>query len=90
MTDKKVFEKFMSWMKMDIIEEKVLEDGNKVIMYEGTDYGTATGQFTSIGYDQFYSGVIFDKEGNLVKGYMDSHVMHRSNNCKIINGIFEK
>jgi hypothetical protein len=83
MTDIEVFKKFMGWMQMEVSKEKQLEDGNTVM--EFSDSYKTTELFTKIGYDGFYAGIIFDKEGNMVKGYIDSHVAHTSKNYDLIN-----
>ena len=85
MTDIEVFKKFMEWMQMDVSKEKQLEDGNTVLQFEDKDKKSE--QFTKHGYDQFYAGIIFDKDGNMVKGYIDSHVAYSSANCKLMDKI---
>ena len=85
MKDIEVFKKFMEWMQMEVSKEKVLEDGNTVMEFR--DSKKNTDQFTKWGYDEFYSGIIFDKEGNMVKGYLDSHVAYGSINYDLINAL---
>lgn len=83
MTDIEVFKKFMSWMQMEVSKEKQLEDGNTVLQFSDTQHNTK--KFTKTGYDEFYAGIIFDKNGNMVKGYIDSHVTYTSENCKLMD-----
>lgn len=83
MTDIEVFKKFMEWMKMEVSKEKQLEDGNTVLQFQGN--GEQTDQFTKRGYDEFHAGIVYDKDGNMLKGYIDSHVVHVSENCKLID-----
>ena len=46
-------------------------------------------RFTKTGYDEFYSGAVFDENGKIVKAYIDSHVAYASDNCKEIDKILE-
>lgn len=86
MTDIEVFKKFMGWMQMEICKEKVMENGNTVLYFEDSNKQD-TELFTKWGYDSFLAGIIFDTEGKMVKGYIDSHVAHSSDNAKLINEI---
>ncbi len=83
MTDIEVFKKFMSWMQMDVSKEKVLENGETVLQF--SDNGKDSELFTKRGYDEFYAGIVYDKDGNMVKGYIDSHVAYVSENCKLMD-----
>lgn len=83
MTDIEVFKKFMKWMQMEVSKEKQLEDGNTVMVFSDTHKNTEL--FTKIGYGEFYAGIVFDKDGNMVKGYIDSHVAYVSENCKLMD-----
>lgn len=87
MSDKEVYEKFMSWMGMKLSKTKAL-DNKTVVEYQ--DVHSNTDKFTTIGYDEFYSGAIFDKDGNILKGYLDSHVAHISKNGNDIYKIIKK
>ena len=87
MSDKEVYEKFMSWMGMKLSKTKAFDD-KTVVEYKDTH--SNTDKFTTIGYDEFYSGAIFDKDGNILKGYLDSHVAHLSDNASHINNIINK
>lgn len=89
MTDVEVFRKFMDWMGMSVIDEKLLDDGNTVIRF-ASDYSENAELFTTVGYDEFEAGIIFDPDGNLVKGYMDSHVCESSPNCKLISKLLKQ
>jgi len=88
MKDIEVFEKFMSWIGIKLNNKEMLEDGSTILTYSG--YGNHDGIFTSIGYDEFYTGIHFDKNGTLIKGYLDSHVSHSSKNCKLIDKLICK
>ena len=83
MKDVEVFKKFMEWMQMDVSKEKKLEDGNTVIIF--SDPQKNSEQFTKSGYDEFYAGIIFDNEGRMIKGYIDSHVAYTSKNCDLMD-----
>lgn len=83
MTDIEVFKKFMSWMQLEIKSEKKLQNGNTILIFEDT--GKDSEMFTKVGYDDFYSGIMFDIHGTIVKGYLDSHVSYESKNCKLLN-----
>jgi hypothetical protein len=83
MTDIEVFKKFMGWMQMEVSKEKQLEDGNTVMIF--SDPNKTTEIFTKSGSDEFYAGIIFDKNGNMVKGYIDSHVAYASANCLLMD-----
>ena len=85
MTDKEVFEKFMSWMGMTPILTKE-HDGNTIIVFDDKgDRGNDV--FSKVGHDEFYSGIEFDKRGKIVKAYMDSHVAYASKNRILIHQI---
>jgi predicted nucleic-acid-binding Zn-ribbon protein len=86
MTDKEVFEKFMGWMGMKVSKAKDID--NKVIV-EYDDIDNCDVRFTKCGYDEFYAGAIFDENGKMVKGYVDSHVAYTSDNCDKINEILK-
>ena len=86
MTDKEVYEKFMMWMGMKLSNIKITE---KYIVVKYKDSFCSDIRWTTKGYDEFYSGAIFDKHGNIIKGYIDSHVMSVSKNCVDINKIFK-
>lgn len=83
MTDIEVFKKFMDWMQMEVFKEKQLENGNTVMVFSDSQKNTEL--FTTVGYDEFYAGIVFDKDGNMVKGYIDSHVAWTSANCDLIS-----
>ena len=83
MTDIEVFKKFMSWMQMDVSKEKVLENGNTVLQF--SDSYKQSELFTKKGHDEFCAGIIFDKDGNMVKGYIDSNTAFPSKNCDLID-----
>tara|TARA_B110000238_G_scaffold184123_1_gene211221 strand:+ start:544 stop:813 length:270 start_codon:yes stop_codon:yes gene_type:complete len=84
MKDKEIFEKFMEWMGMKISEQKEVDE-KIVIRY--VDSFSEDDRFTKCGYDEFYTGAIFDKNGNIVKAYIDSHVAYSSENSDCINEI---
>lgn len=88
MTDKQVFEHFMSWMGMCVKEEKTLPNGCVVFNYE--DHNEDNILFTTQGYDEFYAGAIFDPKGNLIKGYLDSHVSCVSKHSEEIDDLFRQ
>lgn len=81
MTDKEIFERFMGWMGMVEDTTKVI-DNNTVIKYK--DINNWDTRFTTQGYDEFYSGAVFDKDGKMLKGFIDSHVAYESDNAKDI------
>jgi len=83
MTDIEVFKKFMGWMQMEVSKEKQLENGDTVMIFSDTNKNTEL--FTKIGYEEFYSGIVFTKDGNMVKGYIDSHVAYTSANCYLMD-----
>ena len=82
MTDKEVFEKFMGWMGMKLSKTK---DINTDLVVEYKDIDNCDVRFTTMGYDEFYAGAIFDENGKIVKAYIDSHVAVTSNNCDDIS-----
>lgn len=87
MSDIEVFKKVMNWMQMEVLKEKTLDNGHIVLKFQDTKNDSDV--FTKIGYDEFYAGIIFDEEGNLIKGYIDSHVAYASKNCEIIDEILK-
>lgn len=78
MTDKQIFERFMEWMGMVIRDSKETERGLLVI-YEDQMHDTP--KFTTQGYDEFWSGALFGDDGNMIEGFLDSHVAYTSRNC---------
>jgi hypothetical protein len=86
MTDREVFRKFMGWMGMQIEDLKEI-DNNTVVVYK--DNGNESENFSKVGYDEFYSGAMFNEEGGMVKGYIDSHVAHTSCNYDFINKLIK-
>ena len=82
MTDIEVFKKFMGWMKMDVDRERNFENGDTLLIF--SESGQESEQFTTQGYDDFDAGIFFDKDGNMIKGYIDSHVAYVSTNAKIL------
>jgi hypothetical protein len=85
MKDIEVFKKFMGWMSMNVSEEKQLDDGKTLITF--IDSNTQTKMFTKQGYNEFSAGAIFDVEGNILKGYIDSHVAFSSENFDLLNNL---
>ena len=85
-TDKQIFETFMSWMGMK--EDKTIKNGdNDIVSY--VDTFECKNNLSKIGYDAFYTGAEFDKNGNIVKAYLDSHVAYKSENCEEIDKIIK-
>ena len=82
MTDKEVFEKFMSWMGMELSAKKN-NNNLEAVIYDDTD--KCDERFTKQGYDYFFAGAIFDNNGKIVKAYIDSHVAYGSKNRDIIS-----
>lgn len=80
---KKEYVKFMSLLGLELVIEKVIEENQTIVVYEGEGNETAS-SFTIVGYDEFHSGAIFDKDDKLVKGFLDSHVAYSSENCQEI------
>lgn len=95
MTDIEVFKKFMGWMGMEVDQEKSLPDGNTLMIFndnkdfdeEDDEFPPQNEVFTTCGYDGFEAGILFNKEGNLVKGFLDSHVADRSKNGRLLDRI---
>ena len=87
MTDREKFEEVLGWFGM--VEEKdetvKLEDGNVLIHYYQSLEPNP--RFTCEGYDEFDAGAIFTPEGEIVKGYLDSHVCSSSKNSKLFRKI---
>ena len=81
MCDKEVYEKFMMWMGM-VVYKSIVIDGNTVLIYRDTN--NFSDVFQCVGYDEFYSGAVFNSNGDLTKGYLDSHVAHSSCNYEEI------
>jgi hypothetical protein len=87
MTDKEVFEKFMGWMGMKPSKTKTI-DKNTVVSYD--DINNCDVRFTKCGYDEFYAGAIFNENGKMVNGYVDSHLRYTSGNCDKIDRMLEE
>ena len=83
MNDRQAFERVMELMCMKASDESTI-DGGVLVEYQDTEEEQGTEKFTTMGYDSFLAGVIFDSEGNIVKGYLDSHVCSASKNYKEI------
>lgn len=84
MTDKEIYQAFMKMAGFSINAEMIVDEGKVLLSYEDIHGGE---NFTKLGYDEFFSGAIFDKDGNLVMGYLDSHVAFTSSNAKIIDKV---
>ncbi|QQV91501.1 hypothetical protein M1M25_gp066 [Tenacibaculum phage Gundel_1] len=80
-TDKETFEKFMGWMGMKASRTKQIKN-HTVVEYEDTD--TCDERFTKQAYGEFDTGAVFDENGKLLKGYIDSHVAVASSNSSDI------
>jgi len=98
MTDIEVFKKFMGWMGMEVAQEKPLPNGNTLMIFDDKYLDDEDDEdvfppqnseevFTTCGYDGFEAGILFDKEGNLVKGFLDSHVTDMSKNGRLLDRI---
>jgi hypothetical protein len=84
MKDKEIFDAFMSWMGMGI--DRQMQNGKETIVTYALG-APDDSRFSSVGYDEFWAGAIFDEDGNMIKGFLDSHVCHSSKNCKLIEGM---
>jgi hypothetical protein len=83
MTDKEIFERFMLWIGMKpTIHEKIGK--RTLVLYK--DINNCDVRFTKRGYDDFKAGAVYDKNERIVKAYLDSHVVHSSDNSV---GIFK-
>jgi hypothetical protein len=87
MTDLHVFMKFMEWMGMTLTTTKDLGDGNTLYVYDDPDVDTE--MFTTLGYNCFDAAIIVDGNGTMIKGFLDSHVAHISENCKYVYSLLE-
>ena len=87
MTDKEVFETFMKWMGMKQIETKLVDD-TIVIKYD--DSLACDTRFTTQGYDEFYSGAVFNQDGKMIKGFIDSHVAYSSRNSDEVDRLLRE
>lgn len=87
MTDIEVFKKFMEWMNMEVFKEHSLKNGNTVVIYRDPQMDSEL--FTKQGYNEFDAGIIFDKNGNMIKAFIDSHVAWSSTNATLIYEINE-
>ena len=84
MTDKEVYIRFMKMAGFK--QEYVIPRGdNEVVLTFYSDEDDDLKSFTKVGYQDFRSGAKFDKDGNLIIGYLDSHVAYDSENSKEIN-----
>ena len=76
MTDRQAFERMMELMGMEIANSKTTPDNKVIITYRDKEENSE--QFTTQGYDEFRAGAIFDSQGKIIKGYLDSHVAYSS------------
>jgi len=81
MTEREIFETFMSWIGMSV-DHKQREDGFTYVIYHQNERGKDC--FETLGYDEFYSGAVFNDKGEIKMAYLDSHVAYSSDNSKII------
>jgi hypothetical protein len=93
MIDREIYEKFMLWMGMKPSKTKVIGE-NTVVMYSDYDENTynptiCDDRFTKVGYDFFSAGVVFDKDGKIVRAYVDSHSAYASDNYIEIRKMLE-
>ena len=80
MTDKQAIQH-----TMQLFNFRKDEEVGPYVLYSTRYDGTSSQQPVSLqGYDNFEAGFEFDEEGNLVRGFMDSHVAWRSVNLDII------
>ena len=79
-----LYQKFMEMASFELTNQMKLDDGCTLLVYQDTGQKE---NFTTCGYDEIFSGAIFDENGKLVMGYMDSHVAYSSANAKIIDRI---
>ena len=73
--DRQAFEIVMEIMGMVVAKRRNVDDGELVIYY---DTYKDSPRFQKCGYDEFCAGAIFDSQGKIVKGYIDSHVAYSS------------
>jgi len=81
MTEREIFETFMSWIGM-IVEKKAEKDGLTYLIFYQEERGKD--RFETLGYEKFYSGAVFNDKGEIQMAYLDSHVAYSSDNSKII------
>ena len=86
MTDKEVYEKFMSWIGMEPSRSKQIGE-NTAIRYDDT--GRCDVRFTKVGYELFYAGAVFDGSGKIVRAFIDSHVAYSSENSDKIDELLK-
>ena len=80
MTEREIFETFISWMGFKPQDKAPTDDGGVVVVYEApnSDENKEAPRMSCVGYESFWAGAVFSKDGSLVKGYLDSHVAHSS------------
>jgi len=83
MTEREIFETFMCWMQM-VVVQKAVSESETVVLYE--DRHNRIGKFQTCGYEEFEAGAIFDNDGKIIEAYLDSHVYHSSKNYDAIWG----
>ena len=91
MTEREIFEQFLAWMGFKVTDKIPLDDGAIAIVYYAKDSveNKKETRISCVGYDAFGSGAIFSKDGELVKGYMDSHVYFSSKHALDIFKLFD-
>lgn len=91
MTDREVFTKFMVLLGLDKEKEDEVTNGNTFILYKGSgDYKISKNMnnFTSVGYEDFITGAVFNEQGEIVQGFFDSHVANRSESHELLIKLF--
>lgn len=85
MSEREIFETMMKWMELDIVESFEC-DGRECVFWSGDDASyypvkNDSAKVSNTGYDYFTSGAIFNGDGSIYTAYMDSHVVHSSENA---------
>lgn len=84
------FIEFVTFMGMKQTVKVEFTNGQMIILFESEEYDSELEQdkiFTARGYDAFGAGLLFDKNGTIIKSYIDSHVTFRSENNYYISKI---
>lgn len=85
MTEKEIFEKvIVEWFNIKAHSSEVDDNKSEYVLYG--DYGNNQDddRFKKLGYDEFEASAIFDKEGNIIKANLISHVVFSTDNHKEI------
>lgn len=91
MTEKEIYVAFCTIFGFGLNKAIELPNGDIAMMLTLSQQGIADKEkITTCGYDWIETGALFDKQGGIIKAYIDSHVAYSSANYNYIEALFPK